>query len=86
MPDSTTVISQHWLGTEPYVLLTAALGDDGPDDLRIIVRAGGGVTSMDDTREMLLMALPEMGLTEEEAVALLDGVRARSAGTETSDG
>jgi hypothetical protein len=63
---SVVRLQQHILGMEPYVLLTAFLGDDGEDDLRMNVEFGGGPDSMEEARGLVLLALPEMGLTSGE--------------------
>lgn len=48
------------LGLEPYVLLEFRQGDEGEDDLRINLRAGGGMESNDDIAMALLMALTNL--------------------------
>jgi hypothetical protein len=53
-------LTQAILGLEPYVLLTLVMGDEGPDDLRLKVNAGGGITSTDDIRSALMMALESL--------------------------
>ncbi len=58
MPSEQTItLIQPMLGMEPYVLLEFRIGDEGPDDLRVGVRAGGGV---DDVGAALLMALTNL--------------------------
>jgi hypothetical protein len=46
------------LGVEPFVLLEFRKGDE--DDLRIGLRAGGGIGSNDDIAVALLMALSNL--------------------------
>lgn len=68
----TVKITQHILGLEPYVLLTAYQGDEGEDDLRIGVEFGGGPKDLDDARGLILLALPSMGVTPEELAAVAE--------------
>jgi hypothetical protein len=60
MGETTFELTQVMLGMEPYVLLRFRLGDEGDDDLRMIIDAGGGVTQGDlrDVLEAALESLP----------------------------
>jgi hypothetical protein len=74
--DKHITLTQHLLGMAPFVLLTARVGDDGPDDLRMDVEFGGGPENVDDARSMLLLALPSLGATAEEIESVLAEVQA----------
>lgn len=45
------------LGLRPYVLIEYKMGPDGDDDLRAVLNAGGGISSVADIRDALTLAL-----------------------------
>jgi hypothetical protein len=55
--ESTTSVTQHWLGLEPYVLLTFRKGDQGPDDMRAGIESGGGIENTEDVGTALAITL-----------------------------
>jgi hypothetical protein len=70
MPETTTTLRQHLLGTEPYVLLTFGMASNG-EDVKIDVECGGGITEQAAVRDALLMALAEMGPFSDEEIDAL---------------
>jgi len=69
MPETTT-LRQHILGTEPYVLLTYGMADNG-EDVKVDVEFGGGLAGQADVRDALLLALTEMGPFSDEEIDAL---------------
>lgn len=67
-------LRQHILGMDPYVLLTIGLDDD--DELKVDIAFGGGPADVSEARGVLLLALPSMGVTDEELQAVADEARA----------
>lgn len=57
---ATIELTQVVLGLEPYVLVRFALGDEGPDDLRAVISAGGGIGSVEEMRDALGLALANL--------------------------
>jgi hypothetical protein len=55
--EETITLVQHVLGLEPYVLLIMRQGDEGPDDLRLAISAGGGIDDEESIRQVLEAAL-----------------------------
>ena len=50
-------LTQAILGLTPYVLMEFVMGDEGDEDLRIKVNAGGGISTPEDIKAALEMAL-----------------------------
>ncbi len=60
----TIELQQVLLGLKPYVLIEFFKGDEGDDDLRASVRAGGGVSTVSEIREALTLALESLPTEE----------------------
>lgn len=60
MTDQTITLITPVLGTQPFVLIELRDGGDGDDDLRLSIRAGGGINTDHDIASALFMALINM--------------------------
>jgi hypothetical protein len=69
---------QVTLGLKPYVLVEFHNGEEGDDDLRATIQAGGGPDSTDDIRSALMLALANLpdvtDMSDDELGAAIDAI------------
>lgn len=53
-------LMQTILGLEPFVLLTYSDGGEGEDDLRLKIKAGGGIRTAEDIKNALELAIASL--------------------------
>lgn len=73
MTTESIKLRQHLLGMEPYVLLTFTADDDDTEAVKVGIEFGGGIPDRVGMRDVLLLALSQLGPFSDEEIEMLRG-------------